>query len=141
MTRWRSVGHHTWLCLSVLQWSRCWSALVVFVIQYCEETSRWRSVPSLWYSQLVQGSLRSSQCDLNPCVLLSNIWYCLTPPRVHMNAKAKAPPAPLPALRHSTATSTLPDARAKQILKEAVDAVVNSFAKHTQGYGRGRFQF
>lgn len=58
-----------------------------------------------------------------------------------MNAKAKAPPAPLPALRHSTATTTLPDARAKQILKEAVDAVVNSFAKHTQGYGRGRFQF
>lgn len=54
-----------------------------------------------------------------------------------MNAKAKAPPAPLPALRHSTGTSTLPDARAKQILKEAVDAVVNSFAKHTQGYGRG----
>lgn len=58
-----------------------------------------------------------------------------------MNAKAKAPPAPLPALRHSTATPTLPDARAKQILKEAVDAVVNSFAKHTQGYGRGRLQF
>ena len=31
-----------------------------------------------------------------------------------------------------------PDARAKQVLKEAVDAVVNSFAKHTQGYGRGK---
>lgn len=31
----------------------------------------------------------------------------------------------------------LVDARAKQVLKEAVDAVVNSFAKHTQGYGRG----
>ena len=29
------------------------------------------------------------------------------------------------------------DQRAKGILKEAVDAVVNSFAKHTQGYGRG----
>lgn len=53
-----------------------------------------------------------------------------------MNAKTKAPPASLPTLRHNTATSTLPDARAKQILKEAVDAVVNSFAKHTQGYGR-----
>ncbi|EDO63385.1 AGAP009015-PA, partial [Anopheles gambiae str. PEST] len=24
------------------------------------------------------------------------------------------------------------------VLKEAVDAVVNSFAKHTQGYGRGK---
>ena len=33
----------------------------------------------------------------------------------------------------------LPDARAKQVLKEAVDAVVNSFTKHTQGYGRGEF--
>ena len=31
-----------------------------------------------------------------------------------------------------------PDARAKQVLKEAVNAVVNSFAKHSQGgYGRG----
>lgn len=32
-----------------------------------------------------------------------------------------------------------PDARAKQVLKEAVNAVVNSFAKHTAqgGYGRG----
>lgn len=29
------------------------------------------------------------------------------------------------------------DSRAKTVLKEAVDAVVNSFAKHTQGYGRG----
>lgn len=33
--------------------------------------------------------------------------------------------------------TTLPDARA--VLKEAVDAVVNSFTKHTQGYGRGEF--
>lgn len=33
--------------------------------------------------------------------------------------------------------SIAPDAQAKQVLKEAVDAVVNSFAKHTQGYGRG----
>lgn len=29
------------------------------------------------------------------------------------------------------------DVKAKTILKEAVDAVVNSFAKHTHGYGRG----
>lgn len=33
-------------------------------------------------------------------------------------------------------TNGLVDARAKQVLREAVDAVVNSFAKHTQGYGR-----
>lgn len=38
----------------------------------------------------------------------------------------------------SQASTTAPDARAKQVLKEAVDAVVNSFAKHTQGYGRGK---
>ncbi|KAL6255439.1 protein limb expression 1 homolog isoform X1 [Pogonomyrmex barbatus] len=33
-------------------------------------------------------------------------------------------------------TGGLVDARAKQVLREAVDAVVNSFAKHSQGYGR-----
>lgn len=37
----------------------------------------------------------------------------------------------------NVAAAPLPDARAKQVLKEAVDAVVNSFTKHTQGYGRG----
>lgn len=30
------------------------------------------------------------------------------------------------------------DAKAKTVLKEAVDAVVNSFAKHSHGYGRGK---
>lgn len=39
----------------------------------------------------------------------------------------------------NAAAAPLPDARAKQVLKEAVDAVVNSFTKHTQGYGRGEF--
>lgn len=34
-------------------------------------------------------------------------------------------------------TGGLVDARAKQVLREAVDAVVNSFAKHSEGYGRG----
>lgn len=62
-----------------------------------------------------------------------------------MNAKTKAA-APLPPaiamtnLRQANAAGGAPsltDARAKQVLKEAVDAVVNSFAKHTQGYGRG----
>lgn len=46
------------------------------------------------------------------------------------NGKSQAPAAP-----------SAPDARAKQVLKEAVDAVVNSFAKHTQGYGRGKCPF
>lgn len=36
-------------------------------------------------------------------------------------------------------TGGLVDARAKQVLREAVDAVVNSFAKHSEGYGRGNF--
>ena len=31
------------------------------------------------------------------------------------------------------------DTKAKTVLKEAVDAVVNSFAKHTHGCGRGMF--
>lgn len=35
-------------------------------------------------------------------------------------------------------STPLSDIRAKKVLKEAVDAVVNSFTKHTQGcYGRG----
>lgn len=38
-------------------------------------------------------------------------------------------------------TGGLVDARAKQVLREAVDAVVNSFAKHSQGYGRGIMKF
>lgn len=46
------------------------------------------------------------------------------------NGKSQAPAVP-----------SAPDARAKQVLKEAVDAVVNSFAKHTQGYGRGECRF
>ena len=41
--------------------------------------------------------------------------------------------------RPPSVTSGVHDQRAKTILKEAVDAVVNSFAKHTQGYGRGEF--
>lgn len=59
----------------------------------------------------------------------------------------KTAPPPPPAAQAAVAAAAalcnggalLPDARAKQVLKEAVDAVVNSFAKHTQGYGRGKF--
>jgi len=40
-----------------------------------------------------------------------------------------------------TSPEPAPDARAKQVLKEAVDAVVSSFAKHTQGYGRGTLMY
>uniref|UniRef100_A0A182VU22 Uncharacterized protein n=1 Tax=Anopheles minimus TaxID=112268 RepID=A0A182VU22_9DIPT len=51
------------------------------------------------------------------------------PPKLLVpNGKSQAPAVP-----------SAPDARAKQVLKEAVDAVVNSFAKHTQGYGRAQY--
>ncbi|CAB3362564.1 protein limb expression 1 homolog isoform X1 [Cloeon dipterum] len=50
------------------------------------------------------------------------------PPVSDMQPGCKGPPPPAP--------RPAPDARAKQVLKEAVEAVVNSFAKHTQGYGR-----
>jgi len=50
-----------------------------------------------------------------------------------MQPGGKGPPPPAP--------RSVPDARAKQVLKEAVEAVVNSFAKHTQGYGRGQSIF
>lgn len=35
--------------------------------------------------------------------------------------------------------ASMSDAKAKTVLKEAVDAVVNSFAKHSHGYGRGNY--
>ena len=35
-------------------------------------------------------------------------------------------------------TPNMSDSKAKTVLREAVDAVVNSFAKHTHGYGRGK---
>lgn len=45
------------------------------------------------------------------------------------------------AMQSAAASAGAPDARAKQVLREAVDAVVNSFAKHTHGYGRGKGLF
>ncbi|GFW29238.1 hypothetical protein TNCV_4133111 [Trichonephila clavipes] len=55
----------------------------------------------------------------------------------HTHSKTKAAP-PVPSSRRTgSVTGSVSDARAKTILKEAVDAVVNSFAKHTHGYGRG----
>ena len=36
-----------------------------------------------------------------------------------------------------TRGANMSETKAKNILIEAVDAVVNSFAKHTYGYGRG----
>ncbi|XP_018022450.1 protein limb expression 1 homolog isoform X1 [Hyalella azteca] len=52
------------------------------------------------------------------------------------SAKVGGAAAVLGGPRPPSATSGVHDQRAKTILKEAVDAVVNSFAKHTQGYGR-----
>ena len=49
--------------------------------------------------------------------------------------KTKAPPVPQ---GRRTAGSPTGPTGSNAILKEAVDAVVSSFAKHTQGYGRGQ---
>lgn len=55
------------------------------------------------------------------------------------NPQQQQQPASSAANTNGKSAAPLPDARAKQVLKEAVDAVVNSFTKHTQGYGRGEF--
>ena len=54
------------------------------------------------------------------------------PRTVHPPHPTKNKPPPVP--------PTAADTTAKTILKEAVDAVVNSFAKHSQGYGRGELR-
>lgn len=67
------------------------------------------------------------------------------------------PPPPNAAHRHRVTFPTSPsstqavanaandcaedDKGAKRILKETVDAVVNSFAKHTREFGRGKYYF
>ena len=55
----------------------------------------------------------------------------------------KPPPgprlAPVMAAGRAGVGNNMTDTRAKTILKEAVDAVVDSFAKHTHGYGRGTY--
>jgi len=40
----------------------------------------------------------------------------------------------------SASASGLPSAKNSVLLAEAVDAVVNTFAKHAKGYGRGKLQ-
>ena len=49
----------------------------------------------------------------------------------------KPPTGPSGQPRPPATGGNMSDTRAKTILREAVDAVVNSFAKHTHGYGRG----
>lgn len=58
-------------------------------------------------------------------------------------AERSAPHGPGPGNRHKpthlpagVVPGNMSDMKAKNVLKEAVDAVVNSFAKHTHGYGR-----
>ncbi|KAJ8049317.1 LIX1-like protein [Holothuria leucospilota] len=55
-----------------------------------------------------------------------------------MSQKPKGPPVDMTGRGGILQSPGLPmsDQKAKAVLKEAVDAVVNSFAKHTQGYGR-----
>lgn len=53
------------------------------------------------------------------------------------SVKGRLPPHGLsPRGEGGHVTHHMTDQRAKAVLKEAVDAVVNSFAKHAQGYGR-----
>lgn len=56
------------------------------------------------------------------------------------HSKAKAPMAPPvnSSIASTSSGATRLNKSNKGALKEAVDAVVNSFAKHTQGYGRGK---
>ncbi len=53
----------------------------------------------------------------------------------HQQAGQNGQPPPPQAVNGNAGMS---DQRAKSVLREAVDAVVNSFAKHTHGYGRGK---
>jgi len=39
----------------------------------------------------------------------------------------------------SATTSALPMAKNRALLEEAVESVVNTFAKHARGYGRGQW--
>ncbi|XP_002736441.1 LIX1-like protein [Saccoglossus kowalevskii] len=58
-------------------------------------------------------------------------------PAMGANARARASAGPgVVAGTTRPPQANMTDQRAKSILKEAVDAVVNSFAKHTHGYGR-----
>lgn len=41
----------------------------------------------------------------------------------------------------AAASAAINEFKTKTVLKEAVDAVVSSFAKHSQGYGRGKVFF
>lgn len=75
-------------------------------------------------------------------VIVTNLQKLNSPKKNVTIAEPTAPnqtPSEASVNRKTSAAAPLPDARAKQVLKEAVDAVVNSFTKHTQGYGRGEF--
>ena len=79
-------------------------------------------------NNLVNSKNKNSETSVLHMTALS-----VQPKHLPANGKTQAPQPPLSVVN-------APDARAKQVLKEAVDAVVNSFAKHTQGYGRGEFE-
>lgn len=73
-------------------------------------------------------------------VIVTNLQHKLNASKKNATISEVTPNQTSPDANGKTsATAPPPDARAKQVLKEAVDAVVNSFTKHTQGYGRGEF--
>ena len=66
------------------------------------------------------------------------------PPPVPGHGVNMAPPTQANSIHNMLSLADLDkcmsDNKAKTVLKEAVDAVVNSFAKHTHGYGRGKIK-
>ena len=53
------------------------------------------------------------------------------------NSKMNTSRSPATSGTGSIAGAGMPSTKSRTMLAEAVDAVVNSFAKHTRGYGRG----
>lgn len=62
------------------------------------------------------------------------------PPPHHRRVTFPAPPANVQAKTNDSNEPTSEDDKnTKRILKETVDTVVNTFAKHTREFGRGEF--
>jgi len=60
-----------------------------------------------------------------------------TPSDTNSKLNTSRSPATIPGTS-SIAGASMPSIKNRTMLAEAVDAVVNSFAKHTRGYGRGK---
>lgn len=103
-----------------------------------------RLQPGIGFGSVPTGTLRSS--SLRPGVTVP--IAPLLPSPASLAASSGPPPPPPPLQLHSLygGIGLGPGAGGHcnpgnpAVLKEAVEAVVRSFAKHTQGYGRGNMQ-